>query len=201
MILAHDELVTVWKKLKDEPAYCWELGKEGGSPWAKWSKREFFINVTAKGKKFETEVCLLAFKNRQSQKYLELKAKVQSDFGKNLDDYDMYSQVQLKYNGDEYFIADQLFVKYKTNALGAKVVDDIVIIENKLSSSTPLTAPQSGAFTKTSYTVRSQSSVSQFGSGINLTSGKILDFLGQKQWYKVHDGTNGETIIGINKMQ
>ena len=59
---------------------------------------------------------MATFKNRSSAKYLELKQKFQTDFGKNLDDYDMYSQVQLKYDGDNYFVADQLFVK--RNALG-----------------------------------------------------------------------------------
>lgn len=191
-----DELLSVWKRLKDEPAYCWELGKEGGNPWAKWSKREFFINVTTKGKKFETEVCLLAFKNRQSQKYLELKTKVQSDFGKNLDDYDMYSQVQLKYSGDDYFIADQLFVK--RNALGD--IDDMIVIENKLSSTTPLTTPQTGAFAKTTFKVRSASIESATTPGKFINSGQSLIFSNSRQWYKVHDGLNGDVISGITKM-
>jgi len=150
---------------------------------------------------FETDVCLTAFKNRSSAKYVELKSKFQTDFGKNLDDYDMYSQVQLKYSGDDYFVADQLFVKYKTDALGRKVVDDIVVIENKLSSTTPLTTPQSNAFNSTSLTVRSQNLPSQFGSNQNITSGTVLNFSGTKQWYKVHDGSNGDAISGISKMQ
>jgi hypothetical protein len=41
------------------------------------------------------------------------------------------------YNQDNYFVADQVFVKYTTNQLGKEVIDDIVIIENKLSSTTP----------------------------------------------------------------
>ncbi|MGO4773740.1 fibronectin type III domain-containing protein [Flavobacterium sp. W22_SRS_FK3] len=195
-----DDLAEVWKRLKDDPAYSWEIQKTGGSRWEKWSQREFFKDITAKGKGFETDVCLATFKNRSSVKYAELKQKFKTDFGKNLDDYDMYSQVQLKYDGDNYFVADQLFVKYKTVG-GQKVIDDIVVIENKLSSTTPLTGPQSTAFTKTSFTVRSQNSTSQFGSNINLTSGKVLEFSGSKQWYKVHDGANGDVISGISKMQ
>ena len=145
-------------------------------------------------------MCLATFKNRSSAKYLELKQKFQTDFGKNLDDYDMYSQVQLKYDGDNYFVADQLFVKYKTVG-GQQVIDDLVVIENKLSSTTPLTTPQATAFTKTSFTVRSQNLPSQFGNGTNLTSGKVLNFSGTKQWYKVYDGANGDVISGISKMQ
>jgi hypothetical protein len=192
-----DDLVDVWKKLKDDPAFSWELQKTGGSRWEKWSQREFFKNITAKGKGFETNVCLATFKDRSSAKYLELKQKFQTDFSKNLDDYDMYSQVQLKYDGDNYFVADQLFVK--RNLDGDMV--DMVVIENKLSSTTPLTTPQATAFTKTSFTVRSQNLPSQFGSGTNLTNGKVLNFSGTKQWYKVHDGANGDVISGISKMQ
>jgi hypothetical protein len=128
---------------------------------------------------------------------LELKNKVSTDLGKNLDDYDMYSQVQLKYDGDNYFVADQLFVK--RDALGD--IEDIIVIENKLSSTTPLTTPQTNAFQRTSFTVRSQSVPSEFGSGVNLTSGKPITFSDSKQWYKVHDGANGDVISGIQKMQ
>lgn len=109
----------------------------------------------------------------------------------------MYRQVQLKYDGDNYFVADQLFVKRNIDG----DIVDMVVIENKLSSTTPLTTPQSTAFTKTSFTVRSQNSPSQFGSGTNLTNGKVLEFSGSKQWYKVHDGANGDEISGISKMQ
>ena len=195
-----DDLVDVWKKLKDDPAFSWEIQKTGGSRWEKWSQREFFKDITAKGKGFETNVCLATFKNRSSAKYLELKQKFQTDFSKNLDDYDMYSQVQLKYDGDNYFVAHQLFVKYKTNAAGKKVVDDLVVIENKLSSTTPLITPQTTAFTKTSFTVRSVSIESATTPGKFLNSGQSLNFSGTKQWYKVHDGANGDVISGISKM-
>jgi hypothetical protein len=194
-----DDLTNVWKRLKDDPAYSWELSKTDPQ-WQKWSQREFFKGITAKGKGFETDVCLTAFKNRSSAKYAELKSKFPTDFGKNLDEYDMYSQVQLKYSGDDYFVADQLFVKYKTIG-GQKVVDDFVVIENKLSSSTPLITPQSNAFNSTFLTVRSQNLPSQFGSNQNITSRTALNFSGTKQWYKVHDGSNGDVISGISKMQ
>lgn len=195
-----DDLTDIWKRLKDDPAYSWELQKTGGSRWEKWSQREFFKDVTAKGKGFERDVCLTAFKNRSSAKYIELKNKVSTDLGKNLDDYDMYSQVQLKYDGDNYFVADQLFVKYKTVA-GQKVVDDVIVIENKLSSSTPLTTPQTNAFQKPTFTVRSVSTESEFVPNTFLNQNTVLSFSGSKQWYKVHDGSNGDVISGIQKMQ
>lgn len=64
--------VDVWKTLKDDPAYAWELGEEGLGNWEKWSKGNFFKQVCAKGKAFETDICLPTFKNRSSAKYLEL---------------------------------------------------------------------------------------------------------------------------------
>lgn len=111
----------------------------------------------------------------------------------------MYSQVQLKYSGDDYFVADQVFVKYKTVG-GQKVVDDFVILENKLSISTPLTTPQSNAFNSNSFTVRSINIESVTKQGQFLKSGDNLPFSGNRQWYKVHDGSIGDKISGINKM-
>ncbi|HEY9007325.1 MAG TPA: fibronectin type III domain-containing protein [Ohtaekwangia sp.] len=197
-----DDLTNIWKRLKDDPAYSWELQKTGGSRWEKWSQREFFKDVTAKGKNFESSVCLVAFKNRNSPKYLELKNKVYVDFGKNLDDYDMYSQVQLKYNGDDYFVADQIFVKYKRDALGRNAVNDIIVIENKLSSTTPLTGPQGNAITSNKYVVRNvDPKQSEFGSTNLLNQKDVLNFQdAQIKWYKVYDGGDGTIITGIAKL-
>jgi hypothetical protein len=127
---------------------------------------------------------------------------VLADFGKNLDDYDMYSQVQLKYDGDNYFIADQLFVKYKVDAFGRKTVDDIIVIENKLSSTTPLTSPQTSAMKSASYVVRNiDPKQSQFELNNTLNQNAILNFeSGIIKWYKVYDGNDGSAILGINKL-
>lgn len=153
------------------------------------------------GKKFEAETVLKAFKNRSSQWYGSLKSKVSADFGKNLDDYDMFSQVELKYAGDDYFVADQIFVRYKTNALGQKTIDDIIIIENKLKSSTQLTTPQTRALSKNSYTVRNAvDKVSEFGSSNTLKQNNVLNFNGGIKWYKVYDSDNGDVITGIDKL-
>lgn len=192
-----DDLIDIWKRLKDDAAYSWEIKKTGGSRWEKWGEREFFREVTGKGKKFEIETCLNTFRDRTSAKYLELKTKVADDFAKNLDEYDLYSQVQLYYDGDNFFVADQIFIKY--DMFGD--VEDMIVLENKLSSGTPLTAPQSGAKLKTSYKVRSQvEKASEYGSGRNLTHNKQLIFEGDIKWYKVHDGSDGETISGIIKL-
>jgi hypothetical protein len=72
---------------------------------------------------------------------------------------------------------------------------------NKLSSSTPLTTPQTNAFQKTTFTVRSVSAESEFIPNTFLNQNTVLNFSGEKQWYKIHDGTNGDVISGIQKMQ
>jgi len=114
--------------LKEEPAFCWELKKTGGSRWEKWAQREFFKVVTKKGKDFEELICEVAFSNRSSPKYLELKQKFFDDFGKNLDEYEMFGQVQLKYNdAGDYFIADQIFIKFDE----LESVEDMIVLENK----------------------------------------------------------------------
>jgi hypothetical protein len=77
----------------------------------------------------------------------------------------------------------------------------LLIIEYKLSSTTPLTTTQTMAFSKTSFTVSSLDKYLEIGTNIKLNPGDFLNFTGSKQWYKVHDGSNGDAITGINKMQ
>ncbi|MBK7095106.1 MAG: hypothetical protein IPH57_08690 [Saprospiraceae bacterium] len=63
--------------------------KTGDKAFWKWLKY---------GKKFEQEVILEGLKVRTSEIYKDLKDKIKKEFGNtiDLDDYDMYSQVQLK---------------------------------------------------------------------------------------------------------
>lgn len=194
-----DDLTDIWKQLKTDPAYSWELSRvNAGSRWEKWSQREFFKDITGKGRAFEETVCLNAFKNRASKEYQQLKQQFMKDFGKDLDDYDMYSQVQLYYNDTDYFIADQIFVKYTTNQAGKQVVDDILVLENKLSVNTPLTSPQSGALKSSSYRIRSKiEKKSVFDQTKELNYGDELKFNKNMQWYKIYDGTEGTEIKGI----
>jgi len=70
-----------------------------------------------------------------------------------------------------------------------------------VGGTTPLTTPQSKAFTKTSFTVRSLDKYSEMGTNIKLMPRDILSFNSYKQWYKVHDGANGDEITGIFKME
>jgi hypothetical protein len=52
----------------------------------------------------------------------------------------MFSKV--KYDGEEYFVADQVYVKYDVD--GNK--EDLIVIENKLKDSTPLTEIRKNKF-------------------------------------------------------
>jgi hypothetical protein len=192
-----DDLNDIWKILKDDPKYAFELSKTGGARWNKWAQGNFFKTVTKAGKDFEELICKQAFKNRSSAKYLELKQKIQADFAKNLDDYEMFSQVQLKYNSSgDYFVANQIFVKY--DAFGD--VEDLIVLENKLSSTTSFSPNQSSALQSNSFTVRSNSIESGTSNGMFLNKNEVLDFSGSKQWYKVYSSGDGSAIIGIQKI-
>ena len=196
-----DDLNDIWKILKDDPNYAFELSKTGGARWNKWAQGNFFKTVTKAGKDFEELICKQAFKNRSSAKYLELKQKIQADFAKNLDDYEMFSQVQLKYNSSgDYFVADQIFVKYGIDDYGARYIDDMVVIENKLSDGTLFTSNQTSALQSRSYTVRSSSIQSLTNSNEILTQNDVLNFDATIKWYKVHSNGDGSAITGINKI-
>lgn len=102
--------------------------------------------------------------------------------------------MQLHYNGDNYFIADQLFIKYDT--FGG--IEDILVLENKLSLSTPFTSPQSKALKNSSYRVRSKiEKESVFDQIKELNYGDELKFNKNIQWHKIYDGTEGPEIKGI----
>lgn len=122
--------------------------------WQYWSGREFFKDVTGKGKNFEQAYCLPKFRQRgirnvdgsltgASPEYERLRKKVQEEFEVDIYDYDMFSQVQLGFNPVilpngktvDFFVADQVFVKF--NNLGK--AEDVIVIENKLKYTTDLT--------------------------------------------------------------
>lgn len=56
------------------------------------------------------------------------------------------------------------------------------------------------ALAKNLFTVRSVSVESATTQGQFLKSGDNLNFAENRQWYKVHDGGDGDVISGITKM-
>lgn len=112
----------------------------------------------------------------------------------------MFSQVQLKYNSTgDYFVADQVFIKF--DAYGD--IDDLIVIENKLSSTTPFSPNQTSALQSNSFTVRSSSITSDTNPNLLLESAnnETLSFSGSKQWYKVNSSGDGTAITNIQKIQ
>ncbi len=196
-----DDVLNVWKRLKEDPYWAQDFAKEtSDSRWLKWKDREFFKEVTALGRKFESDYLLPRFKNRNSPEYLQLKNKANTEFGVDLNEYDMYSQVQLRYNGSDYFVADQVYVKWSPNPVtGIDEVQDIVVIENKLKSTTSLTINQNAGKAASKLDVRSINPVNQSPVSENPlpkdTSIPIND-----KWLKVYDSDTGDTISGIEKL-
>jgi hypothetical protein len=90
-------------------------------------------------------------------------------------------------------------VKYTTNQAERKVIDDILVLENKLFGGTPLASPQNGALKNRNYKVRNQKNIySEYGTMNELKYGEELKFSNNIQWYKVHDGSSdGKVIEGI----
>ncbi|WP_373551790.1 hypothetical protein [Haliscomenobacter sp.] len=195
--------VSLWLKVRQDPAYHWELLNSGNPPdasWLRWSQGKFFAEVTATGRKFEQETVLNALKARNSNSdYAKLKDILS---GKNLDEYDMYSQVQLKYDGEEYFVADQVFIKWGKSQDGiTDEIKDIVIVENKLSSGTDLTPNQMGAKASNSnLIVRSRSSKLESPRVTGSASPPLqqgLEITVKPTWVKIWDSMNGDVITDI----
>ena len=187
----------IYRTLKEHPGLAFEL-HQSDPDWARWANREFFKNATKNGKKFEEEVVLNTLKDRTSPEYGQLKTTASNTYGVNLDEYDMYSQVQLKYNGDEFFVADQVYVKWGTDEDGFDAIVDYVVIENKLRSTTPLTKNQADAKKVNDLTVCSLEPTRQgeLISGSPLLTGNTLNSDSAK-WIKVHDGETGDKITGM----
>jgi hypothetical protein len=67
--------------------------------------------------------------------------------GKNIDDYELFTGLQLNIkNTGNYFVADQVFVKF-TKVDGEKVITDMIVMESKLTDAIKLSTRQGEAFT------------------------------------------------------
>ena len=170
--------------------YLYELSKTS-EKYEKLTKNRFFKVNIEKGRKFE-KLCVDRFANKESSEYIKLKNKFNADFNKNLDEYELFSQVQLFYCEQQvnYFIADHLFVKFA----GDEIVD-FVIIEDKLKNSTSFTKNQGEAFKCVSFKVRNESKKSV--GGFELKSHDNLYFNDFRQIYKVYDSDEGDAISDI----
>ncbi|MFJ1412530.1 hypothetical protein, partial [Capnocytophaga canimorsus] len=152
LITSVDDL-DKWKLLKDDPHYAFELAQENPN-WEKWAKSNFFKEVTKKGKEFE-KLCLNELKNKSSQVYKSLKSRIS-----DLDERTILTNVELCISGKypckevgEYFKPD--FVAVKKVFDGDVEFLDIIIIDSKLSKTSPWTANQKEAQKIFDYVVKS----------------------------------------------
>jgi hypothetical protein len=164
-----------------------------------------------KGKYFERDFLLAKFKDRflatVPDEYIRLRNKATAEFGIDLNLYDMYSQVQFNLPSSvtlpsgrilDYFVADQVFIKWKT-LNGQNVIEDMLIIENKLSDATALTPPQNAGKAASSLKVRSQNATNESPvSGIALP--KDLSININNKWLKAFDSDNGDILTEIKKL-
>lgn len=195
-----DDLNNIWKLLKDDPAYSFELAKTGGTRWDKWAQGNFFKTVTKAGKDFEI-VAKAELKATSST----LKTKLANKYNINLSQYEVFEQVQIKTGQmvegvEEYFVADFVLVKKKT-ILGQEVLDfdNALVLETKLSNSTALTRPQTNALNKTrtasnTFNVRSVSQPGILSPNYSLGNSnqiKLLDYI------KVHSDGIGAAVLDI----
>lgn len=180
-----DDIISKWLEIKKDPAYYknkFDNDELIDSRWQTWAKREFFKDYIKWGNKFERETVKKAFENSSSFGYQKLKTLVKNRFSKNIDNYKVIRQVQLYYDGDKYFVADFVFVKYK----GFGVIEDIVVVESKLSRGTDLTTAQKAAALKDTYWVRSKEID-------ELDQGDMLKFEEKNiKWFKVFDGVDND---------
>ncbi len=198
-----DDLIDIWKTLKDDPKYSFELAKTGGSRWEKWAQGNFFKAVTKAGKDFE-----IVAKGELQAASSVLKSKLASKYNINLSQYEVFEQVQIKtgqiVNGkDEFFVADFVLVKKKI-VLGQEILDldNAIVLETKLSSTTRPTGPQINAIDKVktssnTFNIRSVSQEGVFNNTYtigNTNQLKINDFI---KVYSDGVGTTVQDIISL----
>jgi hypothetical protein len=130
------DVKNIWKKLKDDPAFHWEILDDGagfvaGSRWDKWSKREFFKFVTKKGKDFENVVTTIA-KNGSGPPFN----------GWLNDGFVHHGQLHIEnLTGGKRIIGDDVFIKNDIDDLGVSF-KRAIYHDSKLSSGSPWTPNQ-----------------------------------------------------------
>ncbi len=169
-------------------------------------KSSFFTDVIGKGRVFEQSVLddiIQGFTSKSGTAYNVVKTQM-ATLGKNIDDYVLFKQVQFDVPGGK-MIADQVLVKY--NFLGE--VEDVIILENKLKSTTNYTTRQISGWkqvnTQNKLTIRSVNATSQANSNTakSLTQGSEL--INISNVIRVDGGSVGQfssvqaTIVDLSK--
>ena len=188
-VLTSAEDLEIWKTLKQDFHKAHSIAKDSPN-WERWAKSEFFKEITEKGREFSRNVTD-AIKDKRLYQRLK-KALGKSD----LDGYELETEVQLFIEGDRYMVADILL--FKRNAV-QKVVD-VILIENKLSSSTRFTSKQAEMFARVreakrlEVKVRSLNKATKRGEVIPLSSSQLIEIRGDGK-------TTGISNITISRIK
>ena len=115
--------------------------------------------------------------------------------------------MQLKYNNaGDYFIGDQVFVKY-VKVGKFKRVDDIIVIETKLKQATATSVNQKGAINAaydnnfSGFELRNNTRKSKFNEDFEIDDSLgSFNFNGQPTIIKAYDLDNGDEISGFKRL-
>lgn len=183
------------------------LKTQVGPRWEKWRKTQFYKFWFGKGKKFESFVNTELAK-RNTPEYNLVKSKVQIESNKNLDEFELFTQVQLKYDNDDYFIGDQIYIKYEFDALcDINRIVDVVILETKLQSTTGYSYNQIAAFIEVlnnpnhELKVRSINPQSLTRKNCSLNQNVALNLGGNASLFKIADFKTGEKIKEVTRIE
>ena len=193
-VLTSVEDLEIWKTLKQDFHKAHSIAKDSPN-WERWAKSEFFKEITDKGREFGKNV-IDAIKDKRL--YQRLKAALgKSDLEDYLEGYELEKEVQLFINGDRYMVADILL--FKRDEITDKI-SDVILIENKLSSSTRFTPNQAEMFAKVrkakrlEVKVRSLNKATKRGEVIPLSSSQLIEIRGDGK-------TTGISNITINRIK
>ena len=193
-VLTSVEDLEIWKTLKQDFHKAHSIAKDSPN-WERWAKSEFFKEITDKGREFGKNV-VDAIKDKRL--YQRLKAALgKSDLEDYLEGYELEKEVQLFINGDRYMVADILL--FKRDEITDKI-SDVILIENKLSSSTRFTPNQAEMFAKVreakrlEVKVRSLNKATKRGEVIPLSSSQLIEIRGDGK-------TTGISNITINRIK
>ena len=190
-VLTSVEDLEIWKTLKQDFHKAHSIAKDSPN-WERWAKSEFFKEITDKGREFGKNVTD-AIKDKRLYQRLK-KALGKSD----LDGYELEAEVQLFIEGDRYMVADILLFKRDETT---QKISDVILIENKLSSSTRFTSNQAEMFRRVQKAERLEVKV-RSRNRVAITQDEIIP-LSRTQLVEIRgDGkTTGISNITINRIK
>lgn len=193
-VLTSVEDLEIWKTLKQDFHKAHSIAKDSPN-WERWAKSEFFKEITDKGREFGKNVADAIKDKRLYQRLKEALGK--SDLEDYLEGYELEKEVQLFINGDRYMVADILL--FKRDEITDKI-SDVILIENKLSSSTRFTPNQAEMFARVRANKRLEVEVRSLNKAVNrgelipLSSSQLIEIRGDGK-------TTGISNITINRIK